>query len=56
MGERGTEKGSAENATPEGRAAGRRKLRGRRARDPEVEGSRELKRGQRWGGGTRNPI
>lgn len=33
MGESGTEKGSVENMTQEGRAAGRKKLRGKSAED-----------------------
>lgn len=54
MGERGTEKGSAENVTPEGRAAGRKRLRGKRARDLKWrEAENEEGAGE---GEARNPV
>ena len=50
MGERGTEKGSAENLTPELKAAGREKLRGKEARDPSG-GKQGTEEGAGWGWG-----
>ena len=50
MGERGTEKGSAENLTPELKAAGREKRRGKEARDPSG-GKQGTEEGAGWGWG-----